>query len=132
VQSFYIKNEMSATLSTALRRAARNAACSRPDRPTALSCTAATDRSLSIAVCGGRSGTWQVTAGRLLQPSRVTDIAALSPSAVDSSSRPTAVRATMWMTVRGAGMFCAQIPSAGSGDTLSCMRVLLGTVQHCR
>jgi hypothetical protein len=53
----------------------------------------------------------------MLQLSPVNDSAAMSPSAVDPRSRPTAVRATRWVTVCGADMFCAQIPSAGSGDT---------------
>ena len=69
---------------------------------------------------------------RLLQLSPVKDNAALSPSAVDPLSRPSAVLGTRWVTVRGAGTFCAQIPSAGTGDTLNCMRALLGTVQHFR
>ena len=83
-------------------------------------------------VVDGVSGIGQVTADSC-SSTPVTDIAALSPSAVDPRSRPSAVRATRWwQTVRGAGLFCAQIPSAGSGDTLNCMSALLGAVQHFR
>jgi len=88
VQSFYITNEMCAILSTALRLAARNTQCNRPDRPTVLSCAAARDRSQSIAVCGGRSEWHWAGHCRLLQLSPVTDNAALLPSAVDPRSRP--------------------------------------------
>ena len=73
VPSFYIKNKMYFTLSVALHPSARNAQNSRPYRPTVLNFSA-TDRSLSITLYVGWSGTGRPGCCPVLQLSPLTVI----------------------------------------------------------
>ena len=83
-------------------------------------------------VVDGVSGTGQVTANCCSSPLWLTLLHCRRPQWTHVRD-PLLSRATRWwQTVCDAGIFCAQIPSAGSGDTLNCMRALLGAVQYFR
>jgi len=104
---------MYAILSTAPRLAARNAQYSRPDRHTVLSCTAVGP--LQFVVDGVALGRSLPTAAALLCDRHCCTVAIRSGPTFETHCCP---RNSV------GDMFCAQIPSAGSGDTLNCMRAL--------